>query len=303
MGNLEDFFDFLTKVIDFMGIRWAISSHSGRYRGNNEDSCAIVYDQTISILDSKCGVMEGVSPMPVLAIVSDGLGGANNGEIASKIAVTSLAETFEQICGSGSEWDRVLREAFVFAHKSVNSKAVENPESQGMGATLSALFVNGNSGVLAHVGDSRIYLFRGGRLVQLTDDQSEVWRLFQSGLISEEDVARHPRRSVIDQAIGGGVDEVPHVQLEKLQVKSGDRFILCSDGLVEVLTNSKLEKLMRGFANNGSPPRELVEDLTDQALEASGKDNVSLVICEIGGRAEGLVRRLVGRLRKFARID
>jgi protein phosphatase len=210
-----------------------------------------------------------------LFLVADGMGGHAGGEIASSMAVDALQE-----CVAGSDSDENPEESLRLAAQEANSrvyqKQLQNPDLAGMGSTLTALSIRGQKFYIAHVGDSRAYRLRGGQLEQLTRDHSLVWHLFENGVLRKKDLSTHPQKNLITRSIG------PHpevdIDLEQGEAREGDVFLLCSDGLTDVISD---EGIGEALADTGRTPQQLGEDFVNSANEAGGPDNVTVVIVRL----------------------
>ncbi|MEP6893171.1 MAG: Stp1/IreP family PP2C-type Ser/Thr phosphatase [Gaiellaceae bacterium] len=232
--------------------RTAALSDTGRRRFNNEDSY--------------------VSQPPLFAI-ADGVGGAQAGEVASRLAAAALAEL-----EPGSHGEDVLVALIAEANRRIYERSLEDPAAAGMGTTVTALLVDESAGtiVLGHVGDSRAYVFRGGKLAQLTDDHSLVGELVRSGRLSPEDAEQHPHRSVITRVVG--TESTVDVDVETIQPAAGDVFIICSDGLTDMLPDALVSA---AIADAQGDPGRIAEALVGAANEAGGIDNITVLVFEI----------------------
>lgn len=229
----------------------------GLRRSNNEDS---VY------ADCAAG----------LYIVADGMGGHAAGEVASGMAVEILcahhARNFD-----GRETGAGLQEAFRDATRSIRRNAADNPARKGMGTTLSALCFKDDILHLAHVGDSRIYRLRDKKLEQLSIDHSLVAEQVRQGLISAEEARQSQMRNILLQAIGLE-DEVDVFQLQQ-EIRRDDSFLLCSDGLSDMLEDARIEQLLA----RPLLAQQLAQDLIDAANSAGGRDNIGVVVIQTEG--------------------
>jgi PPM family protein phosphatase len=209
---------------------------------------------------------------PPLFAVADGMGGAQAGELASRLAATSLEE-FTQTHGEQTAADLVQE-----ANARIYRRSREDPAAAGMGSTITAALVDGTAGAvsLAHVGDSRAYLLRGGSLEQLTADHSLVAELVRSGRLTEEEAENHPQRSVITRVLGTD----PDVDVDTLTVlaEPGDLFLLCSDGLTAMLRDEDILQVLE--AADGDPD-QAARALVDAANRAGGDDNITVVAFEL----------------------
>jgi protein phosphatase len=209
---------------------------------------------------------------PPLFAVADGMGGAQAGELASRLAATSLEE-FTQTHGEQTAADLVQE-----ANARIYQRSREDPAAAGMGSTITVALVDGSAGAvsLAHVGDSRAYLLRAGTLEQLTADHSLVAELVRSGRLTEEEAENHPQRSVITRVLGTD----PDVDVDTLTVvaEPGDLFLLCSDGLTAMLRD---EDILHVLESADGDPDEAARALVDAANRAGGDDNITVVAFEI----------------------
>ena len=232
---------------------------------------------------------------PVLLVVSDGVGGASAGEVASRMAVTIIAETLckapDALAQARSAGPTIL-DAVRAAHDGILTKATE-PGFDGMGATLSLLsFGRDGAACWAQAGDSRIYLHRDGHLRQISRDHSPVGRLRQQGMITEAEARQHPQRNQIDLSLGDLVNPFePDTGVEETQ--PGDVFLLCSDGLSDGLWDREIGQLLAGVR---TPDAVLpaVQNLVAGAKSASGRDNITAVgalVC-VGADRTGRWHRL-----------
>jgi len=210
-----------------------------------------------------------------LFAVADGMGGHRGGEVASQLALETVEKLFQK--GTGD-----LAEQVQEANRAVFERSVEDRKVAGMGTTLTAALVEGDRIRLAHVGDSRAYLLRDGELRRLTEDHTLVHRMVTEGEISEEEAEAHPQRSVLTRALG--VDMVVDVDDDVVQVRSGDRLLLCTDGLTGMVSEEEIKEMLQGIAD----PSEAAERLVRRANEAGGVDNITVVVLDFSddGRAQ-----------------
>lgn len=264
-----------------MRISHIMVTHSGRVRGHNEDALGASDRSVADCLAEAQGRREGKLQLPALLVVSDGLGGANAGEVASRMVVEQLISAGRERAGARGEgecddmgWLRTIVEA---AHREVREAAMADPEREGMGATLSAAWLRGRHLVFAHVGDSRIYRWRKGELTQLTDDQTEVWKRWKAGELTFDQMLAHPERHIVDQVVGGEASEALVIQTGSSRVRPGDRLLLCSDGLTDGLRDAAVNEHL----SCDQPLEAIANDLLEASLEASGKDNISFVLARL----------------------
>ena len=210
-------------------------------------------------------------------IISDGMGGRVAGELASKIVVevfpNFLLERLQQHQTLDSpDAKQIVIQALCELSEMIHSESKKRPDFSGLGATVVMALIRYSYVLLAHVGDSRAYLFRDNTLTLLTKDHSIIQLLIDMGQLKPEDAATHPARSQITQFMGMEGKVFPDVQVFKLQ--PGDRLLLCSDGLTGMVDDADIEK----FLKQPTSPEGTCQALIDAANEAGGKDNISVII-------------------------
>jgi protein phosphatase len=224
-------------------------------------------------------------PQGHLFVVADGLGGSNAGEFASALAVGTL-EAFAlhamtsgpSLCGSGGEGVLAeFKKAVERANERVYRESQRRPELRGMATTLTLAYLLGKDLYVAHVGDSRCYLLRSQQLCRLTCDHTLVAEMVQQGLLKPEEATRHDTRHVITNVVGGCDPEV-HVELHHVPVEAGDRLLLCTDGLTEMVPDVEILGLLQRAAD----PSAACHRLIDRANEQGGRDNVTVVVAFFG---------------------
>ena len=232
--------------------RTATRTDTGRRRMRNEDALVCA---------------------PPLFAVADGMGGAQAGELASRLAAASLEEL-----PPGHSGEEAAAGLVQEANARIYRRAVEDPAAAGMGTTMTAALVDGVAGAvaIAHVGDSRAYLVRGDELTQLTADHSLVAELVRSGRLTQEEAENHPQRSVITRVLGTD----PDVDVDTLTVAAepGDLFLLCSDGLTAMLRDEDIFRVVDEAARD---PERVAAALVDAANRAGGEDNITVVAFEL----------------------
>ena len=215
---------------------------------------------------------------PPLFAVADGMGGHAAGEVASEIAVRVLSELAPEH-PDGEALGRAIEEA----NRAVIQAAREGRGRQGMGTTMTAAMLEGERLVIAQVGDSRAYLLHQGKLQQLTRDHSLMADMIEAGQLTPEEARSHPNRSVITRALGSD----PHTQpdLYEINVETGDRLLICSDGLSGMIFDDQIENTLRRVQD----PQRCASQLVNEAIAAGGHDNVTVIVADVTGYAE--VRR------------
>ncbi len=235
-------------------------SDVGRVRQNNEDALIAV-------------------PRIGLFGVCDGLGGHAAGEVASDIASQTLEEV---LAGSEGESSRgALARSVHLANERILRQQAAQPEQQGMGTTVSLLWIRGEaagdrngSTWVAHIGDSRIYRWREGELKQITTDHSPVYRLHQQGFLTKDQIRRHPQKNLLDRSLGISGEVEPDIF--PISIQNGDRFLICTDGLSDALSDEEIAARL-GDPDLETATRALVSDANDKG----GLDNITLAVLEV----------------------
>ena len=209
---------------------------------------------------------------PPLFVVADGMGGHAAGEVASEIAV----RTVEHYAPEHPDAE-ALGEAVELANRAIINAALTGKGREGMGTTCTAAMLEGSRLVIAQVGDSRAYLLHAGKLMQITRDHSLMADMIDAGQITPEEARTHPNRSVITRALGNDPDTVP--DLYEVTVETGDRLLLCSDGLTSMLRDVQIERIM----NRASDPQRCAAQLVNEAIAAGGLDNVTVIVADAEG--------------------
>lgn len=235
-----------------LSLRFAAGSHKGMIREGNEDS--------------------GYAGPRLLAI-ADGMGGAAAGEVASSEAISTIVALDDDV--PGSDVLTSLGIAVQRANDQLRSMVEEDPQLEGMGTTLTALLWTGQRLGLVHVGDSRAYLLRDGVLTQITQDHTWVQRLVDEGRITEEEATTHPQRSLLMRALGSGEHVEPDLSIR--EVRAGDRYLICSDGLSGVVSHQTLEDTLASYQG----PQETVQELIQLALRGGGPDNITVIVADV----------------------
>ena len=245
-------------------LMWGARSDVGCVRPHNEDSYLVQ------------------SP---LFCVCDGMGGHAAGEVASSIAVETIAKTAPSAADAAQ-----LATAVEAANAAVIEAAVNGLGKPGMGCTATCAYLEGNTIAIAHVGDSRAYLLHEGTLIRVTRDHSYVEELVDAGEITADEARVHPNRSVITRALGS--DPAMYADHFCLNIEEGDRLILCSDGLSSMVPDGEIENI----ASKSSTAQICVDNLVDAALAAGGHDNVTVVVVDVVD--DGRIKELLGRRRR-----
>jgi PPM family protein phosphatase len=260
-------------------------THVGKVRKNNEDHY-LVGRLGRSLEPLMTNMPAGQLPESLAEygygmLVANGMGGAAAGEVASRMAINLLVKLIIDTAKWGRRIDEQEAEAlmgriegyYMAIHSELVRQTEINPAIKGMGTTLTVAYSFCSDLFVAHVGDSRAYLFREGQLRQLTHDQTVAQRLADIGDIPQEAVATHRLRHVLTNALGGHGGPVV-TELEQFHLADHDRLLLCSDGLTDMVDDSTIESVLRHI----DPPQEAAEKLLELALDAGGKDNITIVL-------------------------
>ena len=208
--------------------------------------------------------------------VADGMGGHAAGEVASRLAVEALEETFR---GNGGLGESVrgaserLQAAVTEANRRICDSIVAHAEQRGMGTTVVMLLVVGDHAVVGHVGDSRAYRLRGDRLERLTNDHSWVSEQVKAGLLTDDDAQRHPMRNIVTRALGSRVEV--SAEVAEMEVLAGDVFLLCSDGLNAMLSD---DEIRQNLADHREDPEAACRALVEAANARGGEDNTTVIV-------------------------
>lgn len=240
-------------------------THVGRQRQHNEDALL-------------------VSQEARLFLVADGMGGHAAGEIASRIAVDSITEFIVHTKEDDGTWPHAYDEHFrrttnrlMAALRMANTRVLEamrkDARLRGMGTTVVACMADGDIMSVAHVGDSRAYLVREGKISRLTNDHSWVFEQVQAGMLTEAEAEKHPLRNVITRALGGALSVTPDGN--EVESKVGDVYLLCSDGLTGMVPE---EEILRLVSENAASLETACQQLIDMANERGGLDNITAVL-------------------------
>ncbi len=241
---------------------------TGRARSHNEDAIA---------WDEECG----------LALLADGMGGHNAGDVASRLCIEQLTanllptlqKPLRLTANKGvSKHATLVRRAVGKANAAIFTEAAANPERKGMGTTLVLVLMYSDKVVVAHVGDSRVYRLRGQTLEAMTADHSLVRELLEKGVISADEVADNPYSHVITKAVG--IREKVVAEVQEFEARPGDVFLLCSDGLTDLVNDHVIEETLLTTAGNWAPAAQRLIDLANQQ---GGRDNISVVLMALGG--------------------
>lgn len=232
----------------------------GVVRKNNEDACFVI-------------------PGHDVYIVADGVGGNNSGEVASRTAVSEIAEYINENslrdCGDTEAIFESLSEAVGTANEKIYQMGMESAENRGMATTVVMVYIRGLEAYVANVGDRRAYLMRKGRLKQLTKDHTYVNELVQKGVITEDEAEHHKQKNVITKALGAEYFVEP--DFYKIGLSKNDIIMLCSDGLYGEVGDAQIVESM----NSRDNMNDVCADLVEKAIRAGGRDNITVVCLKI----------------------
>jgi serine/threonine protein phosphatase PrpC len=248
-------------------------SHPGETGKNNEDAFSVT-----------SYVLEAGKVPSLLAVVADGIGGHQAGEVAARLAVETLVQRVA--ASSGREPLKVLRAAVAEASHAIQRAASNSPDQEGMGSTIAVAWVIGGKLYTVSVGDSRIYLLRGAALRRLTTDHTWVQEALDHGIIAPEEVHNHPHAHVLRRYLGGAQDPQPDFRLrlradesdsrsqgnQGLPLRAGDRFLVCSDGLTDLVTDAEIQTIL-----STHNPEAAAQTFVDLARARGGHDNITVI--------------------------
>jgi protein phosphatase len=257
----------------------SVQTDPGCVREANEDAGRFFKPSDPSLLSSK----------GIITIVADGMGGHLAGEVASGLAVELISRAYYR---EPLEACESLRQAFVEANRHIYEASLQDETLAGMGTTCTALILLNGSAFAAHVGDSRLYLVRDGEVYLMTEDHSAVMEMVRQGIIGVEEARAHTDKNVILRALGTN----PHVEVETweqpMEVRTGDQFLLCSDGLYDLVNDDEIKEVMTAALD----PHAVGESLIKLALERGAPDNITVGVVSI--KPAGFMKRRGARITR-----
>ena len=263
----------------------AALTHRGKVRPNNEDQFLVGRTERdlevlLTSLDQDY-ISRHSRETGYGMIVADGMGGEEGGEVASRLAIKTLLELVIQTPDwlmriddeLAEELIRRTTERYHKVHEAIRDEAESNPSLARMGTTLTVAVTLAADLFVIHVGDSRAYLLRNGQLRQLTRDQTVVQSLVDAGILTQQDAATHKMRHVLTQALGQPAGKLK-IEVQRLKLEDGDCLLLCTDGLTEMVPDPEISAVL----NNSGKAEQHCQALLNKALDAGGKDNITVVV-------------------------
>ncbi len=235
-----------------LALRYAVRSDVGLLREGNEDS-------------AYAG--------PHLLAIADGMGGHAAGEVASSVAISAIADLDNEL--PVDHMLDSLAAAVAAANNTLHEMSIEDPSVEGMGTTLTALLWSGSTVAICHIGDSRAYLLRDGEFQQITRDHTLVQSLVDDGRLSPAQAASHPQRSLVMRALQSGTEAEPDLSL--IEAKAQDRYLLCSDGLSDVVSEDTLQQTLTRCTDRDQAVTQLIE----LAIRGGGPDNITCIVADV----------------------
>lgn len=261
----------------------SVQTDKGCVREINEDSGRMVRPSDPALLAAK----------GTLLVVADGMGGHSAGEVASQMAADVVCRVYYE---TRAEPGQALRHAVEEANRRIHAAAAEDESKHGMGTTCTALALRDGRAYAAHVGDSRLYMLRGTQLYQLSEDHSAVNEMVKLGIITKEQARTHEDKNVILRALGT-VPEVEVLVLEPFAVREGDRYLLCSDGLHDLVLEDEIASVLSESQDTHAAGERLIK----MAKERGGHDNITVGIIAI--MPEGTAAAEAGKMRATRELE
>ena len=266
-------------------IRWSGASDVGKIRPNNEDAfLSITFDAMEFHYLGRVGEVP-LTGMDFVFAVSDGMGGENSGEFASRFAIDNITRLMPRRFATSpgnyrATFGEIFQELFQGIHRQLTTLGQSYAEGRNMGATLSLIWYARGSLFFAHIGDSRIYyLPNGGEMRQITEDHTHVGWLKRQGKLNEREARNHPRKNVLSQSLGSG-NQYIRPQIGEFECRPGDRFVLCTDGVTDGLWDRAIAEMVAS-SQWGEDQLTPAQQLVQAAVNESGRDNATAMVVEI----------------------
>jgi serine/threonine protein phosphatase PrpC len=234
-------------------------SDKGKLRQTNEDFFAC----------------EKMSDNEYLFVVADGMGGHQAGDVASKLGTLNFVYHYKELREKKTPMIDSLKDAITKANDTILQKALSDLKKRGMGTTFSAIAIADMKGYIVHVGDSRIYIIRNNEILRLTTDHTFVEKMVEEGRLTDEEARDHPQKNILYMSLGARQSFSPEIS-ESFDLNEGDRFILCSDGLNNMVSDKVIKEYVTAYS-----PQKAVEQLIKNANDNGGLDNITLVVVHI----------------------
>ncbi len=212
-----------------------------------------------------------IDPQARFFVVADGMGGHAGGEEASRLATAVISAYLDRQWEQDLPAEELLEEAIIKANYAILSDQYTHPERQDMGTTVVLLMMYQNETWFSHIGDSRLYRLRGERLEQLSDDHTWIARAIATGILTPEEARRHPWRHMLLQCLGR--EDIQLIETRRIDMEPGDRFLMCSDGLTEELTDDTIKEIWLSYSY-----QEVPKKMIEAAKARGGKDNITVVV-------------------------
>ena len=263
-----------------MKITYFGKSDKGRLRKTNED-----YFSCLKISGNE-----------YLFVVADGMGGHQAGDVASKLGTLTFIRIYKELRENKTAMPEALAVAITRANETILEKASADLRKRGMGTTFSAVAVSNMKGYIVHVGDSRIYIVRNNKILRLTTDHTFVEKMVEEGRLTEEEARDHPQKNILYMSLGARQSFAPEIS-ESFDLKEGDVFVICSDGLNNMVTDSRIKEEV--LSNS---PKKAVEKLIKLANTNGGVDNITLVVFRLDERQASEKTEPIKIIKKKGRI-
>lgn len=261
-------------------LEWCGLTRDGNRKPGNQDALSVFSsEQGWANSADLCG-SQSIDDKGLIFAVSDGMGGPAAGDVASALVVRELRRYLPAMMGDfhgAGDPETLLEAAVKSLHEYVTRVGKHDPKLMGMGATVVCGLFYRTKVYFAHVGDSRFYRYRNGELKQLTYDHTHVGAQFRSGKLNERQARTHPRRNILQQAVGGGC-QIVRPQVSSVMIEEGDWFLICSDGVTDGLWNKNIARCFAEADENGSPPDEVAERILEWATSEAGGDDTTLFV-------------------------
>lgn len=265
-----------------LSVTWSANSISGKKKPANDDAWLVFSAGSKGSNRLPAEGSHALNDDDLVLAVSDGMGGGNAGDLASRLLLTQLSQIIPQTIkqeaqGFHPDYIDQLENALHEIHKSINHHGKEDESLRGMAATITLLWFTPENAYIAHVGDSRLYRSREGECCQLSEDHNYTWKKFNKGEISELQYRSHPKRSVLYEVMGGGHRKV-NPNILAIPYQKGDRYMLCSDGIIDGLSQRKIFKQL---SQNTGSTNQVLDSLISTAVDNAGYDDTTCIVFDV----------------------